>query len=141
MKPKIQQNVVFRRHAVTSNRVRRNWNVSKSTSSRLTSQRGSVDHSTITMVFGIVALLIVGGLGFFYLQQVVGTAAEGTDIHALETKIVDLKERQRELELEGAQLRSLNVVEDRVEKLNLVTTDKVTYLAGTDSRVAVAPAQ
>lgn len=90
----------------------------------------------MTAVFGILALMLVGALGFFYLQQVVNTASQGTDIHHLESEITNLRERQRELELEGASLRSLQAVEDRVEKLNLVTTDQVSYLAPTRSRVA-----
>ena len=104
---------------------------------RFHSQRGSVDHTTVTVTFGLIALLLVGMLGFFYLQQVVSTASQGTDIHGLEAQLVDLKEKQRQLELEGAQLRSLQVVEDRIDKLNLVATDQVSYLVPTPDRVAL----
>src|SRR3989338_8998493 len=100
-------------------------------------QRGSVDHTTAALMFGIAAVAIVGMLGFFYLQQVVHTASQGTDVHQLEASISDLKEKQRKLELEGAQLRSLKNIEGDMQELNLVPTDKVSYLAPVDEHLAV----
>lgn len=103
-------------------------------------QRGSVDHSTITIGLGLTGLVMVTLLGFFYLQQVIHTAAQGTDAQVMESQVVELKDRQRALELEGAQLRSLQTVEQRVQKLNLVLTDKVSYLAAKSNQVAlIAP--
>lgn len=99
-------------------------------------QRGSTTHSTLTLVFGVSALVIVGMLGFFYLQQVLTTASQGTNIQQLESQVVELRQQQKELELEGAELRSLQAVEDRVNKLNLVTADKVTYLNDPTGKVA-----
>lgn len=100
------------------------------------SNRGAINHTTMALVFGIAAVAIVGMLGFFYLQQVVQTASKGTDIHQLEATLIELKEKQRVLELNGAELRSLQNIEQDVEKMNLVPTDKVSYLAPTDERVA-----
>src|SRR3989344_2835200 len=82
--------------------------------------RGSVTQSTITVVFSVVALVIMASLGFFYLQQVLGTASQGSDIQALESQIVELREQEKALELEGANLRSIQAVEQRVRQLNLV---------------------
>ncbi len=121
-----------------------NWQVRPLRQSRLSSlgrlytQRGSVTHSTITVVFSVFAIVAVAGLGFFYLQQVLGTASQGTDIQALESQVVELREQQRALELEGASLRSIQAVEERVKQLNLVATDRVAYLAETADKVAVA---
>lgn len=100
-------------------------------------QRGSVDHSTITIAAGTFALLLVGLIGFFYLNQVVGTASQGTDVHELEQELSELRDAQRKLELEGAQLRSLQTVEERTERLNLVEAGEVSYLAAEDDRVAL----
>ena len=101
-------------------------------------QAGAMTHSTITMSLGLIALITVSLLGFFYLQQVMGTASQGTDIHALETSIVDLKEKQKALELQGAELRSLKNIEGKVEKLNLVTIDKVAYINVPTDKVALS---
>jgi hypothetical protein len=105
------------------------------TSSKLFSQRGSVTQSTITLALALVVLVGLASLGFFYLSQVFGTAAHGTDVQALETKLDDLKQQQ--LQLQGAESRSIQAVEDRVKKLNLVTTDKVSYLTPQTDRVAM----
>lgn len=100
-------------------------------------QRGSVDHTTISMGVGVVALVLVGMLGFFYLRQVVDTASQGTNVQELEQQLGDLNDRQRQLELQGAQLRSLQNVEGKVKELNLVEADHVSYLANEDNRVAL----
>lgn len=95
---------------------------------RQAASAGHVDHGTITLGLGLVGLLLVSLLAFFYLQQVLQTAESGSDIHAMEIQLLELKEKQRALELEGAQLRSLQTVEGRLEKLNLVQTGQVSYL-------------
>ena len=125
MTPKIQQNVVSRNGSKVLSASRSN--------------RGAINHSTAALMLGFTAVAIVGILGFFYLQQVVHTASQSTDVRELESKITDLKEKQRVIELQGAQLRSLKNVEDDMEKMNLVPTDKVSYLAPIyDDKVAYA---
>ncbi|MEX1997471.1 MAG: septum formation initiator family protein [Candidatus Andersenbacteria bacterium] len=101
------------------------------------SQRGSVTQSTVTIAFTVMSFVLVALLGFFYLQQVFTTASQGSDVQVLESKIVELRERQKELELEGANLRSIQAVEQRVQKLNMVTVDEVAYLATQPDKVAV----
>lgn len=101
-----------------------------------TFQRGAVNHTTAALMLGVVAVAMVGMLGFFYLQQVVHTASEGADIHQLESTISELKEKQRVLELEGAQLRSLKTIEEDAKQLHLVPTEKVSYLVPLGGRIA-----
>jgi hypothetical protein len=74
--------------------------------------------------------------GFLYLQQILHTASNGTDIQALEKRINELKNEERALKLEGARLRSIQTVEERVKELNLVPTDHVTYLKTAPNRLA-----
>ena len=100
-------------------------------------QRGSVDSATLTLGVTLIIIVTLGMLGLFYLQQVVHTADAGNDIRSLEGSIIDLKERQKTLELDGARLRSLKNVEDRAKEMNLVPADKVSYLAPVQDRVAV----
>ena len=105
-------------------------------SSALT-QRGSITQSTISLAIGLIALVTVSGLGFVYLQQVFGTASHSADIQALERKIDELQATSRALELEGANLRSIQAIEDRVDDLNLVESETVAYLAPVDATVAL----
>ena len=103
----------------------------------VSSQRGSIDHGTAAAMFGIVAVVLVGMFSFFYLQQVVHTASQGEDISQLQAQLSNLKDQQKALELDGAQLRSLQTIQQQTGAMNLVPTDSVSYLAPTDGRVAV----
>lgn len=100
------------------------------------SQRGSITSTTVTALLGIGVITAVAMLSFFYLSQVQDTAKQGTDIHNLEERLIELRERQRSLELESAELRSIQAIERRVPELNLVPADRVTYLAPLPDRVA-----
>lgn len=91
-------------------------------------QRGSITPPTTALLLGIIVIFSVAWLSFFYLNQVQGTAAQDTDIQTLEDKLQQLRERQRALELAGARLRSLQTIEQRAQKLNLITTDQFAYL-------------
>lgn len=144
MTARITQHIIARRHSDFRSALR--WAIPGKSTSQWGQprplprfQQGSINPNTITVSLGLMALITVTLLGFFYLQQVVRTASQGTDVHALESAITNLREQQRQLELEGASLRSLNTIEDHVQKLNLVTTDKVSYLAMPSDKVAAAP--
>jgi hypothetical protein len=100
-------------------------------------QRGNVSQSTLTVGFAILALVTTVVLGFLYLQQVFGTAAHGSNIQALEQTMIELKEQQKQLELDGAQLRSIQSVEERVKELNLISANNVGYLAPRPAHVAL----
>lgn len=127
MTVRIEQNVVARRRT----------HQGRARYSSKTLQRGSASHATMSIALGFTTLLFVSLLGFFYLQQVLSTASQGTDIHALESEIMELREKQKSLELKGAELKSLKTVEEKVKDLNLVNTDKVSYLVtDSDSKVA-----
>lgn len=99
--------------------------------------RGSTNNQTVALALGMITLFLGAILGFFYLQQVLGNASQGSNIYTLEARINELKERQRQLELEGAELRSMRTIEQHIEKLNLAPTSAVAYLVPTTDRVAL----
>lgn len=101
----------------------------------LAAQRGSINPTTTALTLGIVVIASIAFLSFFYLGQVRSTAAQGTDVQALEDQLQQLRERQRNLELEGAQLRSIQTIEEKAGQLNLVTTDQFAYLAAEPDRI------
>lgn len=100
---------------------------------------GQARLSTVTLGFSLLILFSLGLLGFFYLQQVLETASQGSEISELENQLSNIKNEQRSLELESAELRSIQNIEGRLNTLNLVTTDRVTYLSLPEGQVAVAP--
>lgn len=99
-------------------------------------QQGNVSQSALTIGLALISLVGVMVLGFLYLQQVFGTAAHGSNIQALEQQMIELKAKQKELELHGAELRSIQSVEERVKELNLVSAVNVGYLAPLPGHVA-----
>lgn len=102
------------------------------------SQQGLFTQQSLTIGISLLVLISLSMLSFFYLQQVLQTASQGSDIHALETRVIELKEKQRSLELESANLRSIHAIEEKMESLNLVTTDRVSYLGTVEERLAVS---
>lgn len=102
--------------------------------------RGSITQSTVTIAVAVIVLISLSFLGLFYLQQVFGTAARGSDVQALENKIIELQDKQKSLELEGAELRSIQAVEQRVQKLNLTAASDVAFLVTEPGQVAMAAA-
>jgi hypothetical protein len=130
MTAKMKQHVVSRRGSMPSRSFR-----SSTTFSR---QRGSLNHSTVAILFGVVLLCTLSVAGFFYLQQVLATSNQGTDIHDLESKVMELKNQARAAELRGAQLRSLQTIQNNVRQLNLVPSGPVAYLVNPSQKVALA---
>lgn len=134
MKPTITQHVIPRSRAQSG--FRSAWR--QPHPRRLYRQRGSINPATFTVSLAITAAAAVAALSFFYLGQVQNTAGQGTNIYNLEEKIIELRQRQKALELEGAQLRSIQTIERNVPQLNLVDSGKVTYLAAPGDKVARA---
>lgn len=84
-------------------------------------------------------LVIIGMailMGFTYLVQVNKVSTTGFEIQELEQRAAELKKENTKLELEAARLESLANIEQKVQELNLVSTEKVDYLEIRDSQVA-----
>lgn len=130
MTAKIKQHVTARPTSSHQTRLRG--------ASRFSAQQGSLTNSTVAVLFGVVLLCTLSVAGFFYLQQVLATSNQGSDIHDLESKVMELKNQEKALELQGAQLRSLETIQNNVAKLNLVPSGPVAYLVNPSQKVALA---
>jgi len=139
MTPKIQQTITPRQHRNKPCRHQNKPSRQFRYSPRYSWPNSSFGSATITLIFGLVIVAGVALLGFLYLGQVLNTASQGSDIQQLEEKIVELKEQQKEIELEGARLRSIDTIEEKVQQLNLINTTKVTFLGPTPDKVAALP--
>lgn len=76
---------------------------------------------------GLALILIVAGAGFLYIRQMVTTAAFGYDVTVLERRAEELRAQEAALQLETAELESLQRVEERLPKLNLVPVAGAMY--------------
>lgn len=76
------------------------------------------------------------GVFFLYLGQVNSTVPQVYDIQELEAERDSLQEKNDKLRLEMAELESMENLEVRLEKLNLVKTEEIVYLEKQDVVVA-----
>ena len=90
----------------------------------------------VTFVVTMVSIFAL--IGFLFLAQLFQTSTKGYEISDLRKKVTDLKEENKRLEIEAAELRSFGNVNDSVEKLNMVKSNNVVYLNKVGSTVVAA---
>ena len=83
--------------------------------------------------FGVVFLSVV----FAYLLQINHIAAKGFEIKKLEQKIDIVKEENERLALRMVDLKSAGNIQEKINKLNMVRIDKISYLNTTGAVVAI----
>lgn len=85
---------------------------------------------------GILSIIVVAG--FLYIFQVTSSAVGGYDTTSLEKQIVKLQDERRDLEMQAADLQSLQSIERGAKKLQLVASDKVLYTSPISNNNLVA---
>ena len=75
----------------------------------------------MTMVFVLIFLFC--GLSFFFLAQVFQSSTKGYEVSSLEDKAEELREQNKKLEVQAAELRSLNGLEESVKEINMVLNE------------------
>jgi len=88
------------------------------------SQRGS---SMGIFLSGLGILSVIIAAGFLYIFQITSSAVGGYDTTSLEKQITKLQDERRDLEMQVADLQSLQSIERGAKKLRLVASDKVLY--------------
>ncbi|MDD5566856.1 MAG: hypothetical protein PHH01_01550 [Patescibacteria group bacterium] len=88
-----------------------------------------------TLNIALLVLIIV--LGLAYLVQVNRTATSGFAIDSLNKDIKDLQESSQKMELQVADLQSLQKIQAATERLQLVARTKLEYLEPTQGAVAL----
>ncbi|MFH1366470.1 MAG: hypothetical protein ABIH38_00580 [Patescibacteria group bacterium] len=86
-----------------------------------------------------ISLVIFFGLifsGFAYLAVINNVSTGGFELKRLEQRVDELKEQNRQLELEATKLESLNTIAAAGSQLELKPSDKVEYLEVTPPAVA-----
>lgn len=83
----------------------------------------------------LVAVIVVAGFSYiFYVNQ---TATGGFEIKGFETRITELQEANKKLELQTAEMQSLATIEDGIKDLQMVASTKIQYLPAVAAAVAV----
>ncbi len=65
----------------------------------------------------------------FYLWQINDLATKGFQINSFEEKVANLKDNNKNLELQAADLQSLSNIEKLEKDLNMVKVNKVEYIS------------
>ena len=76
-------------------------------------------------------------LGTAYLAQTNTAATRGYQIDGLETRLDELKEANKKLNLEYVEMQSMAQVIDRVKGLNMVSVSEMEILSPNGSSVAL----
>ena len=85
---------------------------------------GSVKMNKINVIF----LLALGVLGFIYLVFINRLAMQGYAMRDLEKRVAVLKEINQKMELELAELRSIEGIKDKAIQFGLVPAAKIQYI-------------
>lgn len=80
----------------------------------------------VTMTIGIIVLFCVVSL--LFLVQVFQSSTTGYEVSALETQIEELKEENKKLEIQAAELQSLDSIEASVQEINMVPVENIVYI-------------
>lgn len=87
--------------------------------------------------FRFLSILSVIILVIFNIVKINCNTTKGYEISKFQDKLAKLEEGRKTLNLEIADLKSLQSIEERLKKMDLIQNNEITYLAGNE-KVAVA---
>lgn len=82
----------------------------------------------LSTTFRVMLILVIAFFGVLYLVKVNSVSTSGYKISKLKSKINKLESKNRQLRVKIAQKRSLQNVTKRIEKLDFVKANKITYI-------------
>lgn len=95
---------------------------------------GKTKINVMTINTGIIAVILIFTVG--YLVQVNSLATKGYHISELEEKVAEIKQQNRQLEVQVLELQSMDTVRQRVTALDMVPVGTSDYLDSAASFVA-----
>lgn len=87
------------------------------------------------MLIVFVAVMLVGS-SFVYLIQINEIAAKGFELKKIEQEIGLLSQENEKLSLEVIELQSMSNLQERIEKIEMIPVDRISYLDITTSLVS-----
>jgi len=94
--------------------------------------------ATGPVTLAVALIFLVCLLSLFFLAQVFQSSTKGYEISELESDMEALKEQNKVLEIQAAELRSFETIKNEAEKLNMVQANKIVYIKQSGTSVAVA---
>jgi len=90
------------------------------------------------LFLSLLSLFLIALCGFFYLSQSNQVATSGIEIKKLEKKLDELKEEQKKVQFQKAELESLKNIEEKARQLNMLPAEKMIYIAGAKDKKDMA---
>jgi len=87
---------------------------------------GSAQINLVSLAF--MMIISTFACGAFYLYQVNSIATKGYEVRDLQNQIQDLQKDSKKMEIHEVELRSMYNIEKASKDLNLVNSDKVSYV-------------
>ncbi len=78
-------------------------------------------------LLGLFLLFLTVAGGFVYIREITTTTESGYDVSLLERRDAELRAEEQQLQIEAAELESLQHIEERLKTLNLTPVDSVAY--------------
>ena len=104
---------------------------SKTRSKRVKSKKIFSAMKANLKIINIILSVFVLTISVSYLIQINSLATKGYKIKELEGKILELKDKKNDLELESLSLQSMGTVKEKVDGLGLVAVNNPDYLTPT----------
>jgi cell division protein FtsL len=90
-----------------------------------------------TIALQVLLLVVIVLAGFSYLFYINRTATGSFEIKSLESKVAQLQDQNKTLELQTAEMQSLGNVEEGIKDMQMVAVSHVQYLPAVGAAVAV----
>lgn len=86
----------------------------------------------------VLLVLFIVTVIFFYVLQVNSTAAGGYRIKSLKKQINELEDKNKTLQVNISNLKSINVLQSKTEKFNMIEARNIEYVNVSPTNVVVA---
>ncbi|GEM_PF-1522787 len=90
-----------------------------------------------SVALNVLLLVLIIFAAFSYLFYINRTATGSFEIKGLESRLSQLQEDNKKLELQAAEIQSLSNIEEGVKDMDMVAVSHIQYLPAVGSTVAV----
>jgi cell division protein FtsL len=80
------------------------------------------------LTLNFVLVVLICALGVFYIFEVNNVATKGYDIKSLEKQVQELKDKNENLKIREAELKSMYNIEEKTKDLNMTAPADISYL-------------
>ena len=110
----------------------------------LNKKRNKVKRKTVScrikeskLTLGFFAVLLICAMGFIYMSKINNVATKGYEIENYEKKLIELKKEKQKMTVELADLKSIEILDNKDNGFIAINHKDVFYVTSTSSAVAM----